>query len=266
MSRTTTPAIPPELLPHFRRVRTRLGHGCTLWGARLFILPHMLVGLGLLLAVPAACAWALFGTDHTARVQRVWETRGSKGKISYHAEYAYDLPTGARQSQDNVSFETFTRFQNTPPAANLPVTIRVRSIGHAPPLFYDTPLEPGESPWAKIGFIFLFAAFWNGILSVFVYQFYVTPWRTRRLFRSGTAAPGTVISKRAGGSKNRTFHVGYQFRTPDGKTRKGESIAAPKDAWDKISTGDPITVLYDPNDPDRRSVAYDYGDYYCVPT
>src|SRR3954464_10806902 len=86
--------IPPELQLRSRRIRSRstLGERLTYLFLGLFILPHTLIGVGFLLAMPGSIMWALLGEDHAASVERLWSTR-QKGGRAYHVAYSYDLPS-----------------------------------------------------------------------------------------------------------------------------------------------------------------------------
>jgi Protein of unknown function (DUF3592) len=260
-------SIPQVLRAHYRRVRTPFGQGCGLWGLRLFILPHTLIGAAcLFVAMPGSVIWAAFGTDHVARVQRVWTTRTSKGGTSYHADYIYDLPGGQRRTKDAgisaASYERLNRAAAGGRAASAgDGTIRVRSIG-APPIFYDHVVESGGGgPWGVVGSIWLFGLFWNGVLSVFVHLAYIGPWRVRRLYRSGTPVEGRVISKRVSRGKSTAYYVRYAYQTADGDNFDREMTTS-REHYEVASHGASVTVLYDPRKP-RRSVVYEYGPHYC---
>src|SRR6478609_8687602 len=65
------PTAPP---PAPREVRRRLGTLIGLWVIRLFILPHTLVGIGLLVAMLFLPFWQLCGSNSLAPATRVWST------------------------------------------------------------------------------------------------------------------------------------------------------------------------------------------------
>jgi hypothetical protein len=252
--------IPPELHSHYRVVRMRPGQGCSMWFIRLFILPHTLAGLFLLFAMPAMLAWAVFGTDHTASVERLWTTRSSKGRTVYHIRYGYDqTPAGPRHSDEtSVNSAEYGRLQRMPQGER---TVRVRAFGLEPPLYHKAVIEAGGGVASHVVPIWLFGLFWNGVLSVFVYFIYYVPWRQRRLCRSGTPVVGTLISKRAVHGKSTTYYVQYHFVASDGAPYQAKTSTDSR-RYHAAIIGAPIVVLYDPTRP-RRSVAYDFGPYYC---
>src|SRR3954465_13301686 len=83
--------MPHELArPAPRTIRRRSGAaaGCGLIFGRLFILPHMLVGLGMLFMVPMTIAKVFFGDATQGRIVRKWTTSGEE--TNYHVKYEYD--------------------------------------------------------------------------------------------------------------------------------------------------------------------------------
>src|SRR6476469_4225421 len=148
---STSHSIPQELRAHYRRVRNRGASGCGLWGIRLFILPHTIVGLCCLFLMPASVIWAAFGTDHLARVERTWVTTGSKGSTTYHVGYVYETGGARRKGEGTVSAQTFQRVSATRPRGAEAATVRVRSIG-SPPAFYEGLAEGRAGAWGTVGF------------------------------------------------------------------------------------------------------------------
>jgi hypothetical protein len=259
--------LPPELTAHYRRVRRRAGVGGWVFAAflRIFILPHTLVGIGLLFAMPASILWAVAGHDHVGAVERLWVTTHKRTQ-SYHVEYVYDLPADGplagprRCSQTTVNRSVYDTLNSLPRGQR---TVHVRALG-VPPLFYDDVIDGRGGAWRVVGFTWLFGTFWCGIVSLFAYAIYVSPWLTRRLYRSGTAVRGTIASKRMTYGKTVTRLVTFRFQTPDGRTHTGEMACAGSVAeWDAAGAGDPVTVLYDPRRP-KRSIAYEFGPYRCA--
>src|SRR5690349_15874354 len=83
---------PPPPAP--RDVPRRTANVVGLWVMRLFILPHVLVGLGLLVAMVFMPLWQSYGTTSAAVVKRVYTSTttlsarsGSKIRTVYHVEY-----------------------------------------------------------------------------------------------------------------------------------------------------------------------------------
>src|SRR5204862_5515975 len=98
-----------------RPVRRRGGSlGCGIIFGRLFILPHVVIGLVLLLAVPATIAAVFFGNVHEGRVVRTWTGRGSKGRTNYHLKYAYDAGGKERTAERTISQRQFGKLNGSP--------------------------------------------------------------------------------------------------------------------------------------------------------
>jgi hypothetical protein len=163
--------------------------GCGIWVMRLFILPHMCVGVWLLIQAMLTVGWFFAGNDVAGQVTYGWALP-SKKSTAYEVEYRYPDGTTQGRAQASVSRDYYDQLPgpmrlaggrptSTPavPAATLPLRVRVFRVG---PLFHVAPLPPvGESIGAQLGFALFAAAFWNGIVSVFAYQFWIKPWRLR---------------------------------------------------------------------------------------
>src|SRR5436190_17123604 len=59
------------------------------WFARLFIVPHFLVGIGLIGVLILTLAWAAFGHDVQGVIDDARQTTNSKGKPIYQIEFHY---------------------------------------------------------------------------------------------------------------------------------------------------------------------------------
>lgn len=254
--------IEPELTgPTPRRVcyRTR-GAGCGMWFIRLFLLPHTVVGvcaIGVALAFTGLYlgVW-LFGDEYPAGVVKKEERRGSKGKRIYAVEYEYTVAGRPHTGEVTVGADEFRQI-----AEGDRFTVRALE---AVPEWRPWPRLPGATPLLELGGVWLFALFWNGVLSVFVYAVYVGPWRARRLVRWGVPAPGIVRDTTVSTNKGaRTYHLRYEYAAANdageptvltGKMSSSQSAAAGARA------GDVVTVLYDPRKP-GRSLIYQFADY-----
>ena len=97
--------MPSELKrPPPRSIRRRAGSsGCGLIFGRLFILPHMIIGVMLLLAVPVTITAVFFGNVHNGRVVRTWTARGSKGRTNYNLRYAFEAGGKERTGERTIS-------------------------------------------------------------------------------------------------------------------------------------------------------------------
>ena len=254
----------PELnQPTPRRVRYRdgLNTGCGLWFVRLFMLPHTIVGIGALAIVlyftGLFIGVGLFGKDFDGKITKKDDSRTGKGTRYYYLKYEYTVAGQQHTDEVSVSAERFAEI-------NEGDAITVRALEFAPESG-QWPRVPGHWPITGLGAKWLFALFWNGVLSVFLWHLYVRPWRQRVLARYGLTTSGiirkvTEVQNR--GSKS--YRIDYEYagiplddclsRTFQGRTEssvKGAEFAR---------VGHLITVLYLPGKP-HRSVAYRYSDY-----
>jgi hypothetical protein len=250
--------FPPHLQGRYRRFRVRERHASLLL-ARLFILPHTLIGLFLLLFVmPGVVLWAAAGDDHIAKVTRIWTDRGSKGRTRYNAAFTYTLATGPRPSKEIITSAQYQRLYKTAPQDR---TLRIRAI-KVGPLFYDKHIDSSATAWSYVVGVWCFSLFWCAVTGVFVYLLYIQPYLQRRLYRSGETTPGKIISKRTQRGKTTTNYLRYAFTLPDGRQFEKE-MPTKRTLWEIAQIDQPVTVLYSPSNP-KRSVVYDYGPYECL--
>jgi hypothetical protein len=272
------PTSPP---PAPRGVRRRAGAAVGVWAIRLFILPHVCVGVFLILAMVFMPVWALAGKESTAAVTRAWTTR-SKNSTTYRIAYV-DPTDGRTTRDDSVSRKEFDRLSrllptrgtaetqaveadpNDAPAA----TTTVRSLGVGA-YTYRGVVEPGASGWGTVGFVWLFGLFWNGIVSVFFFAVYVGPFRDKRLHRHGESTLGRITGKTTRrGSKGGTRYVlkyaftpsrrGITERTRDVGEATGE-YTVERSQWEETAEGDEVWVLHWPGRA-KPSALYGYGPY-----
>ena len=255
--------MPPELArPTPRPVRRRAGSmGCGIVLGRLFILPHLGVGLFLLLfMLPATIAAVFFGEDHDGQVIRTWTTRGSKGSITYHIKYAYQAGGQERTGDRTVSKkqdQQLAGWSKGSSAGAIKVKT-VRALGY----YYDKAILPGESGWGAVGEAVLFAGFWNGMAFVFVYMLWIMPWRAKRLCRYGVAMPGRIHGMHTTRGKTTTYYIDYEFvHPPFGLRKKSQSVGSER--YNAAHQGQMVTVLCYPGKK-GPTVVYEYGDFECV--
>ena len=254
-----SPQVPRRLLPK----RGAAAGGCGLWFARLFILPHVIVGAGFIGCAVLYPVWALLGTDTQATVVGRSIRRGESW--THHIEYVYKH--GGRQyrgsSEVDEAYYNTLRTLDAPEKveAEPPPTVRVRHLGVGR-LRYASALPPGAGMWSSLGFILVFAVFWNAILSVFVILLWIMPWRSRRLYKWGKATRGRITGKRSRASTPRGHKLEYEFALPGGRKASGRMGVASAMDWSQASVGEAVTVLYLGRNG-RSSVIYEYGDYEC---
>src|SRR5258706_10046503 len=105
-------AMPQELQRRPPRpVKRREGTmGCGVAFGRLFIMPHVLVGLFLLLVMfPATIAAVYFGEVHDGRVVKTWTTTGKKGSTTYRMKFAYEADGQERTGDRTVSKKQYDK-------------------------------------------------------------------------------------------------------------------------------------------------------------
>jgi hypothetical protein len=265
---TALPPIPPALSDRPRRIKRKNWSGMIgLWVLRLFLLPHTLVGLGAAGAAIAFPFFILIGTNHTAQITDTrYYTSTSKGKTTEHFEltYAYDLHGLHRTGTHNVEEAYFNQLGGSrSESLEKPHygTATVRGLG-TPPLYYDQLIEPTDNLWFNWGGILLFASFWNGILSVFLYSAYFQPWRVRRLYRNGQVGFGVITEKFRTTGKNRTNYLKYEFFTEDQQKGTGKMPVADQSAYDAAFVGQNVIVLHKAGKA-KPSILYDCGGYIC---
>jgi Protein of unknown function (DUF3592) len=257
----------PELdQPTPRRVAAREGcaYGCGLWFVRLFALPHTLAGPFLLYqagrAIVLYLGVLLAGTEVEGTITKTAEHTGKKG-TSYTADYVYTLDGAeytAQTSLDADEFATLRKGQAIP--------VRVWEV--APDDAHWAGVS-GNHPLRGVGGACFGAGIWNGALAVFIYFFYVRPWRRRWLVRYGVPTPGVVRSVAVvHENKQLAYKVRYEYAVPAGHRTAGGrytgSVKASKDSGAAdVRVGDVLTVLYDPWRP-WGSLLYRFADHKAV--
>jgi hypothetical protein len=250
---TTAKLLPPPP----RQVRGRLGG--SLWFVRIFIMPHMLVGIGAAGYILFLLTWRLFGSDIPATVIGTKVSHSSRHGNRYTLNYRFEANGHTRFDSDTVGWSVYQAYQNQAPGqTNLPVTVHYLSLG---PLHHAALREGNFSLWASIGFLTLWAGFWNGILSIFVYQIWVKPIRARWLYKYGEFTSGKLFNKRVRTGKSSSYFVSYRFNDPfSGQPYESEIQVWKAADWQQAVVGQPVTVLFAQNNP-KRSTVYEFGGY-----
>jgi hypothetical protein len=264
---TRTHAVEPELsAPTPRRVRYRDGFaaGCAVWFVRLFVLPHTIIGVGIL----GTALWATgvyvgvlaAGTDYQGAVVKKEERPASKGRTYRYVHYEYMVGGQLHTGQVTMSGADYEQVA-------VGDRFAVRALESAPETDPWVRL-PGQTPVADVGGKWLMALFWNGVVSVFVWAVYVHPWRVRRLVRWGQPTEGIVRAVTVSINKNtKSYHVTYEYAAPGddllGPTLYTRKMTSTQKAAAATKVGDLVTVLYDPDRP-KRSVIYRLTDYRAV--
>ncbi len=253
-SRTPTPLPPTPRTVRFRGGGfAKLATGC----GRVFILPHMLAGVFLFFYLIFLLLWAAFGVDYQGEVTGAGESRSNKS-TTYRVNYKFPVDGVVMNDSQTVAYEVMNRYQKLDAMSPEQKSVRVRYLVIG--VFKQAGLPELESPWKTIGGMTLFVLFWNGLLSVFVYLLWISPIRIRRLYVHGEPAVGRVLSKRAQSGKGTTYWVEYEFSDPVTGDKLKKEIVTVREAWNKVSQGDEVTVLFKPSKP-KHSVAYELGPY-----
>ena len=96
-----------------------------------------------------------------------------------------------------------------------------------------------------------------------IHQVWIGSKRRAEVYRDGEIAFGTVVSRKTVSDENKTYVVTFQFTDKSGEPIvKEQNVRA--EAWTAASEGQGITVLYDPDQPLKRSYGYEIGDLEVV--
>jgi len=247
----------PWLQRRPRRVRRRSGTWGELLFVRLFTLPHILVGLGLLLSVPLTFATVYLGQVHQGRIVSKWTTTG-KNRIYYQVKYEYEVG-GAIHSDERAcsepQFNQMGNFSTTEPVQ----PIEVRTLKFLGSESHEAYL-PGESHFGPVWNIALPALLWNAFMCIFFWFFYITPWRMKRLVRWGEPVTGRIYQKRIGG-RGRYF-LKCAFIHPGIGSRQVE-VEVQGLMYNRATEYEAVTMLCYPNRK-RPVTVYEYGDFECL--
>jgi len=228
---------------------------------RLFILPHMIIGVILLLAVPATIAAVFFGNVHQGRVVRTWTARGSKGRTNYHLRYGYEAAGKERTGERTVSQWQYGKLTGSSTRAVIPpIQVWTANLGG---YYFDQVVLSDESPWESVGLAVVFALFWNGLLSIFVYLLWIAPWQEKQLYRWGTPVPGRIFGKHTRSGKRISYYLEYEFIHPQlGMLQKQQTVQG-QQYYHVAHHGQMVTVLCYPHKK-RPTVLYEFGSFECI--
>ncbi len=230
-----------------RIVRRKSGTGCAVAFPRLFMLPHMLVGIAFALALPAHWYVNNFGTPVTARIDNVEYRVSEKGGGSYDTRYHYEFR--GQRFEESGSGNEHTRIGDIFPghAANVVLFIK----------FVPTPDNE------DIKGLFFFALVWNSLMLPFYYVIWYIPIRDRRLVQYGEATPGVITKLWQTTGRGAACHAQYEYTTPAGDTITRKKREVNTMAYLQAREGDVITVLYNPAKP-KRGLPYELSDFEIV--
>jgi hypothetical protein len=248
---------PTPLPPAPRKVKARPGHALAEGCARFMILPHFVVGIGVILALIFQLNWMAFGWYVPGEVTGSHQTT-SKKSTSYFIDYRFSVQDQEHTGSQRVSLETmkgYGNIQGLPPEQK---AVRVKYFGMG--AWNQSGLPDHASGWAFIGFLTLFGAFWNAITWIFVYILWVKPIIIKRLYVHGESVSGKVLSKEIKKGKSASYEVKYEFVDPvTGQQITGQTTTTKAD-WDGVYPGMPVTVLCSSAKP-KWNVAYELGPW-----
>jgi hypothetical protein len=240
----------PEIPQPPRVVRRVAGGGC----ARLFMLPHMIIGIMLLLYAPVRLYVERFGTPAVATIDRHEMRTTSKGGNMYLIYYHFFSDGRRCDEYRSVGESDFASLHDGDKVEGrtspwLYLSIRFQNehfVG--PPAWSDGPLI--IEVLISIG--------WNAFFAVFFYIYWYLPFYQRRLVRMGSPAPGLVESIHQ--TRRGRFKITYSFTTDEGASLVGSQSIEGR-TWARAGTA--CIVFYDPKKP-ARSVVYEFSGLRIV--
>jgi hypothetical protein len=149
-------------------VKQAPSHGCAVTAFRLFLIPFVVVGIGLLLAVPVAAYVKYLGTPVTAVVDRRVFVHGDPEEPAYHIYYHFTLGDTRYDTWDFASEQENAQVSNT-------------VSGRAAQAFgFARFLTPRGFASANLILLTGFALGWNLPIYVFLHVIWIAPVRARR--------------------------------------------------------------------------------------
>lgn len=239
-----------------RKIKTRSRAGMFgLIFARLFILPHTVVGLGMLLLLFSKIILALIGSHTEARVLEKTTQHGAKSSVTYKVAYSFTHGVADYSGSTQIDQKAYQRLRDGGP-------VPIVYLSFAPQYVSDYQ-DPHQRFPANTGFLLFIALFWNGIVAIFVYVLYIDPWRRKQLIIHGMEVPGQIQAKRLQrGAKGGTRHVVDYTYTVQGQLRHA-SITTTRAQHEACQEGDTLAIAYDPLKP-QRSVPVDLSPWELV--
>jgi hypothetical protein len=251
--------MPPELArrpPRPVRRKSGMLGGCGLVFGRLFIMPHTIAGIVLLAMVPLTIAEMFFGTVQHGAIIAKWTTYSKR--TNYHLRYTYVVAGRTQTAERSCSQAEYNPIN---PAQQPPPAIEIRGINFLGHYFHEA-LLPDESRFGKVALWVGMALFWNGVLSIFFYMFWIFPWLEKRLYRRGIPVPGRVFGKHTRSGKTITHYIDYEFIHPQlGMLRKQQTVQST--SYHQAHDGQLVTILCYPHRK-RPSLIYEFGNFECL--
>lgn len=244
------PRIPKELqAAPPRMVRLRSGRGGRLFGVRIFMLPHVLIGLIAAVILIGEPIWLFATPAISGRITFIQTSQGRHG-TQHQVNYTYVTDGHIINDRSRVSDAAYQSLKG-----GSPIKLHVINIGgHQFSEVDVSGQQYADSRW----FLWIWAIFWNGMMLLMLRQ----PIVARRLVRDGQPLRGKIVDKMTYRGKSNRFSVKYEY-TPQAGGSVGpttRSMTVMRQDFQSAEAGQEITVIYDPLRP-SQAVIYEYGDY-----
>ena len=198
------PSIEPELQkPTPRPVRRVPGRRSNLGCIQLFILPHTLVGIGMLLWALLQTFVFVFGATAPGTIYHLEMKRGSKGSVTYHASYEYQWQRKALTGRSQISRTDYA-------AATDGQAVSVKVLPFLPESG-EVLLIPGGSPIRQLLTQTSLALLWNAFLLLFYIVIYGSVWKEKNLVKNGVPVRGIISDKQIIRGKGTSYVAQYRF-------------------------------------------------------
>ena len=262
--------LEPEVAGHAPR-RTRLPLRVSLLlGVAILLLGVFVLGSGRALWEAARLSWlAASGRTSMGRIIRIeTEPSETKGQTPRQVavRYACDLPDaqgtvhregwiglgGPPPSSDGLS----TGFAAGRPAPRPPISVPILRLGQPVPIRYAAWFGGVASqPWRPDPRGRVLTLILSGSLVMLVSLLLLRRllrWMGERLhlLRLGTATVGTITHKRTEAEDMVRYFLRYGYSSGQTEGREHEEQVS-MDQWKLFHVGQPVTVLYDPDEPER---------------
>ncbi|MBX7096777.1 MAG: DUF3592 domain-containing protein [Myxococcaceae bacterium] len=240
------------------------GPGAAIWVGRLFVLPHTLVGLGLIAGCLFLGLQHFFASPVVAQVVDAYTPDPDAATPRTYVTVAYTAWGTEQTNSFSLPPEKLRTLLDAQLKPLQGATLTLRRFGIGPAEVADL---PGEDSWLPVlAFLVPFGLFWNGILGTVNYRLWVSPRRRRNLVVRGEATTGTVVSKTRllGRRGARTYRLRLKYLDREGGDHEVDDTARDEAAFDALSEGGSVTVLFDPERP-ARALAYESCEYRVAP-
>ena len=233
-----------------RRVKKRPGRAGLASVFVVLVIPHVWVGVGLVLVTAANIVFPYVAVPVTGHVVSGVVTTGKGGAV-YTQTVAYELDGHADSTDIGVDETTFQASHTGDPRA-LEAT---RVLGHG------WARTPGSGPAPLM--LLAVTTFWNCIVFVFVYMIAIQPLLRWWLVRKGALVVGEVTEvKQRVGKGGRDTAVRYRFTAADGALVNGEMTVA-RTLYSGDAPLPSVTVFHHPRWP-RLNVVYELSSWALV--